>query len=51
MRHARTSIIAALTILLVGAIAEAQPSESPPLPGYGWAGPGPGRTDGTPPAP
>jgi hypothetical protein len=36
MRHARTSIIAALTILLVGAIAGAQPSESPPRPGYGW---------------
>jgi hypothetical protein len=36
MRNARRSILAALTILLVGALAGAQPAESPPLPGYGW---------------
>jgi hypothetical protein len=36
MRHARTFIIAAPTILLVGALAGAQPAESPPFPGYGW---------------
>jgi len=36
MRDVRTSILAALTILLVAALAGAQPAESPPLPGYGW---------------
>jgi hypothetical protein len=38
MRHAWTSTIAALTTLLVGARAGAQPAESPPRPGYGCGG-------------
>lgn len=36
MRGARTLILTALTLLLVSAVAGAQPAESPPLPGYGW---------------
>jgi hypothetical protein len=36
MRDVRPSLVAALTILLVGAVAGAQPAESPPRPGYGW---------------
>jgi hypothetical protein len=35
MRDARLFILAALTILLVGTLAVAQPAESPPRPGYG----------------
>jgi hypothetical protein len=36
MRDARLFVPAALTILLVGALAGAQPAESPPRQGYGW---------------
>jgi len=35
VRDARMSIVATLTILLAGALARAQPVESPPCPGYG----------------
>jgi hypothetical protein len=46
MRDARLFILAALTVLLVGAVAGAQPAESPPRPGYGW-GAGRGFDAGT----
>jgi hypothetical protein len=36
MRETRTSILAAITILFMGAPAGAQPAEPTPLPGYGW---------------